>query len=126
MPTKLKQTQMLPPPPSQTEVTSALETLNSNIVTEINSLEIVTGQITPGSVNASSYKKGTVTFDTPLSGTPQVIVSVHTNSTGTNFQIVSSTWNESSTGFDWYCYNASSTNRNPFINYLAIYDGRNI
>ena len=87
-------------------------------------IEIQQGIIGKISATAGSYQTGSVTFTKAFSGVPRVVCSIHTNSTGTNYSLTCASYSESKTGFNWYMYNPSTTAREPYINWIAIYDAR--
>ena len=78
------------------------------------------GAFPVGNVSGGSYKDLTVTFDKAFSAVPSVVVCLNSNSISPNMGLVTAAvLSRSTTGFSVRVFNADSSGRSPYIDWVA-------
>jgi phage-related protein len=84
--------------------------------------EVRTGSIASTSVTANSYKDVSVTFSPAMTGVPIVVASlISTSTAGAIGSLEVATNNITASGFTCRIFNAGASNREPAVNWIAIY-----
>lgn len=82
---------------------------------------IQVGATSVGTVAANSYTDISITFDKPFGAVPSVMVCLNSNSTSPKMGLMTvATLSRSTTGFEARIFNADSSSRSPWINWMAI------